>query len=65
MIQRYIDELQEYEIIGVDGAFNDSVPIQAAIDILQRFEVDMINSIDCEQLQKLQDEYIKLPQEQE
>lgn len=52
VINKYIQELQEYEI-STDEIFNNTVPIQDAIDILQRFEVELLNELTCEELEKL------------
>ena len=53
-ITKYIQELQEYEIASEeDQMFNNMVPIQDAIDILERFEVELIDELTCEQLEQL------------
>lgn len=54
MINKYIQELQDFELVNHDnGTYTDLMPVSAAIDILQRFEVDLINSMDCEKLENL------------
>jgi len=51
---KYIQELQEYEIASEeDQMFNNMVPIQDAIDILEKFEVELIDELTCEQLEQL------------
>jgi len=53
-INKYIQELQEYEIASEENeVFNNTVPIQDAIDILQRFEIELLNDLTCEELEKL------------
>lgn len=53
-ITKYIQELQEYEIASEeDQMYNNMVPIQDAIDILERFEVELIDELTCEQLEQL------------
>lgn len=53
-ITKYIQELQEYEIASEeDQLYNNMVPIQDAIDILERFEVELIDELTCEQLEQL------------
>lgn len=53
-ITKYIQELQEYEIASEeDQLYNSMVPIQDAIDILERFEVELIDELTCEQLEQL------------
>lgn len=54
IIEKYIKELQEYEITSEENnSYNNTVPIQDAIDILQRFEIELINEMSCEELEKL------------
>lgn len=53
-ITKYIQELQEYEIASEeDQLYNNMVPIQDAIDILEKFEVELIDELTCEQLEQL------------
>ena len=55
-IQKAIKKLQEYEIEDEDNLFFTSIlSIQDAIDILEDFEVDLVNELTCEQLQIKQD----------
>ena len=54
-LQKAIKEMQEYEIINEENnSFSSFIPIQDAIDILERFEIELINELTCEQLNKLQ-----------
>ncbi len=54
VLNKYIKELQEYEISSEENdMFNNMMPIQDAIDILQRFEVELLNELTCEELEKL------------
>ncbi len=54
IINKYIQELQEFEITSEeDGIFTDNIPVQDAVDILQRFEVELINELTCEDLEQL------------
>jgi len=53
-ILKYIQELQNYEINSEeDQVFSNTLPIQDAVDILQRFEIELINELTCEQLEQL------------
>lgn len=53
-ILKYIQELQNYEINSEeDQVYSNTVPIQDAVDILQRFEIELINELTCEQLKQL------------
>ena len=55
-IQRAIKKLQSYQIEDEDNLFFTNIlNIQDAIDILEEFEVDLVNELTCEQLQLKQD----------
>ena len=51
-LQSSIAELQEYELLSIEnGSFTNMLSIDEAIDILERFEVNLINELTCEQLE--------------
>lgn len=53
-IDKFIEEIKEYEIKDENSQiYNNSLTIEDAIDILERFEVAMINELTCEELEKL------------
>lgn len=53
-ILKYIQELQNYEINSEeDQVYSNTLPIQDAVDILQRFEIELINELTCESLEQL------------
>ena len=46
-LQKTIQEFQEYEVIG-EWNWNNSIPIQDAIELLQKFEINYLKEIEYE-----------------
>ena len=58
-ISKYIKELTDFELIDRENDFyTNLMPVSEAVDILERFEADMIKELDCEQLELLKKEHI-------
>lgn len=53
-ISKYIKLLQDHDVVNEEnGTFNNSIPVGDAVDILERFEIELINNLDCEKLENL------------
>jgi len=58
-LQKYIQELQDYELVNKDnGFYTDLMPVSEAVEILEKFEAELIQELDCEQLELLKKEGI-------
>jgi len=61
ILNKYIKELEDFELIGRDNDFfTNLMPVTEAVDIIQRFEAEMIQQLDCEQLEQLKKEGVIL-----
>lgn len=57
ILSKYIKQLEDFELIDEDNKFyTNLVPVSEAVDILERFEAEMIQQLDCEQLEQLKKE---------
>ena len=55
ILNGFIDELNQWESLDeVNGSYGNTIPIADAINILERFEIALINGLDCEELIHLQ-----------
>lgn len=54
ILQKFIEELKEYELINHENQhYTNLLTVQDAVDVLQRFEIALINELDYEQLLNL------------
>lgn len=64
ILQQYIKELQDFELVNKENLhFTNLITVQDATDVLERFEVALINELTCEELLKLQHGYNEISQE--
>lgn len=57
ILSKYIKQLEDFELIDEDNKFyTNLMPVSEAVDILERFEAEMIQQLDCEQLEQLKKE---------